>query len=114
MKSKEKAFENFFILERLVSNLNEKNIPFLIAGDINHNRIQIKEKLGNEISFANDKDIETTIGKNSIDHIMFSSHSKSLYFKVLKNAITSSEKAKINHYAIRSTFNIKKGTELNN
>ncbi|EAL66286.1 hypothetical protein DDB_G0282329 [Dictyostelium discoideum AX4] len=111
-KSQNSASENFFILERLVSKLIEKNIPFLIAGDINHNRTQIKEKLGNEISFANDKDIETTTGRNSIDNIMYSSNSKSLGFKVLKNATTSSEEAKINHYAIRSTFKLTKGTKL--
>ncbi|KAM9964135.1 hypothetical protein ACTFIW_005791 [Dictyostelium discoideum] len=108
-----RTLESFFILERLVSKLIEKNIPFLIAGDINHNRIEINEKLGDKtVSFANYKDRETTTGRNSIDHIMYSSHNKSLGFKVLKNATTSSEEAKINHYAIRSKFTLKEGTEL--
>ncbi|KAM9959641.1 hypothetical protein ACTFIR_000724 [Dictyostelium discoideum] len=112
-KSKEKAFENFFILEILVSKFIEKNIPFLIAGDINHDRDEINENLGNKtVSFANYEDRKTTTGRNSIDHIIYSSHNKSLGFRVLKNVTTSSEEAKINHYAIRSKFTLKKGTEL--
>ncbi|KAM9980196.1 hypothetical protein ACTFIZ_006457 [Dictyostelium cf. discoideum] len=110
-KSRHQANKNFFILERLVSNLNFYNIPFLIAGDINHWRVDIIEKLGKEISFANINDEKTT-GKNSIDHLMYSSQIQSSNFQVLKNAVCSTEKAKINHYPIRSTFKINKGSEL--
>ncbi|KAM9998186.1 hypothetical protein ACTFIY_007840 [Dictyostelium cf. discoideum] len=89
-----------------------KKIPFLIAGDINHYRVQIIEKLGNEVSFANYKDLKTTAGSNSIDHIMYSNHNHSYNFQVLKNATTSSKDAKINHYAIRLTFKLKKERKL--
>ncbi|KAM9959642.1 hypothetical protein ACTFIR_000725 [Dictyostelium discoideum] len=46
------------------------NIPFLIAGDINHNRTQIINLMGRHFYFANDNDIKTTTGGNSIDHII--------------------------------------------
>ncbi|KAM9964134.1 hypothetical protein ACTFIW_005790 [Dictyostelium discoideum] len=111
-KSKEKAFENFYILEKLISKLNKKNIPFLIAGDINHEKKDIKEKLGDGISFVNNNDTETTTGNNSIDHIMYSSHNQSSNFQVLKKVTTSTEEARINHYAIRSKFTLKKGIKL--
>ncbi|KAM9998187.1 hypothetical protein ACTFIY_007841 [Dictyostelium cf. discoideum] len=67
----------------MVLNFHKNNIPFLIAGDINHNRTEIINAIGHHFNFANNKDIITTTGGNSIDHIMFSYHNELQNFQVL-------------------------------
>ncbi|EAL66288.1 hypothetical protein DDB_G0282333 [Dictyostelium discoideum AX4] len=93
------AIENFFILREMVKNFHYYNIPFIIAGDINHNRTQIINLIGHHFYFANDKDKITTTGGNSIDHIMYSNHNILENFQVFNDATISSENAKINHFA---------------
>ncbi|KAM9973985.1 hypothetical protein ACTFIW_007647 [Dictyostelium discoideum] len=111
-KLKLRTLEKFFILREMVINFHYHNIPFLIAGDINHNRTQIINLMGRHFYFANDKDIKTTTGGNSIDHIMYSYHNRLKNFQVFNDAAMSSENAKINHFALRSKFKLKKGINL--
>ncbi|KAN0029191.1 hypothetical protein ACTFIV_011066 [Dictyostelium citrinum] len=105
------AYDNFFILNQIIGNLNSIGIPFFIVGDMNHSTEELMYKFQeHKIFYANYK--EKTTNTNSIDNILYSSHNYQNNFEVIKNATSSSFDATINHYAIRSTFNFKNGVGL--